>query len=529
VTELLDSAAHWLGTTVREDGWENSVTGFGTTRDKTTYTNFAGFFQLGDWELDALYHGDDIAQRAINAVPDEMLRKGYFLGFGAEDKESDEPGAARVGVDPENAAELADEIGDELAKYGANEKLIEADCWGRLYGGSALILGADDGLPAWKPLDLTRVKSLNFLQVVDRRYLFPESFYQTGPQSGEPEIYMLGNVNNVLNAPFRIHESRMIIFRGARTSILERRRRNWWDHSVLQAPYEVMTGFATGFKAVQILLTDGPQGVYKLKGLASLIGAQGQAKLNARLEQIEMFRSVLRAIVVDADAESFERANFSFSGLDTVLDKFILRLCAALDMPATLVMGMSPAGLNATGDSDFRKFYDKIETRQRNYLAPRLRRLIEVLCAAKNGPTKGQIPKVKIEFEQLWRLDPLQEAQRRLAVAQSDQIYFQMGGITPEEIMLSRVDRRGQFRDDYTAFDHDLREQAFELKEDEIVNGPPEPPPAVVDENGNPVPAPPAKPGAPGAPKSASGKQPADGGPPSSGARPPAKSGNPEP
>lgn len=521
----LDFVANWLGNTwqfaPREDGWENCNTGFGTARDKTMATHYAGFFQLGDAELEAIYHGDDMGARMINTVPEEMLRKGFFLGFGADAKKSDKPGESRIPVAPQDGAKLADDIEDEILKHNAREKVIEGDCWGGLYGGSGLVLGADDGLPAWKPLDLTRVRTLDFLQVIDRRYLFPESFYATGPKSGEPEIYMLGNANNFLNSPFRIHESRLILFRGARTSLQERRRRNWWDHSRLQRPYEVMTMFATSYKAISVLLTDGPQGVYKLKGLASLIGGQGLQKLNTRLEQIEMFRSVMRAIVVDAEAESFERAAFSFAGIPDVIQQLVLRMAAAAEMPATILMGQSPAGMNATGESDFRWFYDKIETRQRNYLAPRLKRLIEVICAAKDGPTNGEgIPKVKIEFEQLWRLDPLQESQRELAVAQRDQIYFNIGAITPEEIMLSRVDRRGQFRDDYTAFDHDLREEALALKEDEIVNGPPDP---TTDENGNPI-----DPRAPGAPGATSGNRPAGSKSPSPGAGAPAKSGNPK-
>jgi hypothetical protein len=52
----------------RVDGWENPVTGFGTTRDKTTY----GLYTLPAWldeaTLEAIYHGEDIAATSVRSL-----------------------------------------------------------------------------------------------------------------------------------------------------------------------------------------------------------------------------------------------------------------------------------------------------------------------------------------------------------------------------------------------------------------------------------------------------------------------------
>jgi hypothetical protein len=232
----------------------------------------------------------------------------------------------------------------------------------------------------------------------------------------------------------------------------------------------VIRSFATGFKAVEILLTDGPQGVYKVDNLASLLGSNNKGLFEQRLQAVDMFRSAMRAVVVDAKTESFERQAVSFSGIPDVLDKLMLRLAAAVPMPVSLLMGQSPAGMNATGESDFRWFYDTIETDQKNELAPALCKFLRILCASKEGPTQGKVPKkIKIEFAPLWTLDPLQEAQRRLAVAQTDVAYETMGALTADEIALNRFGERGYSAE--TKIDRELRETLVDLAREEALAG----------------------------------------------------------
>lgn len=456
---LVDSAGAWLGyhaaeafSTARFDGWENQLTGFGTNRDKTTYSQFLYSTLLSDNTIEGLYHGDDLAARMIDIVPEEMLRKGYSLCIG--DKQDEDTEAA---------------ILEALDALNVNEKMIEGMIWGDLFGGSAIVVGADDGRPAALPLVPERVRKVDALEVLDRRYLSVNSFYQAGPNVGQPETYAIGNPSAVARPVYIVHETRLIIFGGARTSRLVRQQRGYWDQSRLQRPFEVLRSFATGFKAVETLLTDGPQGVYKIKNLASLLGSNKKAALEERLNLVEMMRSAMRAMVIDSDNESFERQAFSFSGVPDVLEKLMLRLAAAAHIPVALLMGQAPAGMNATGDSDFRWFYDRVATRQTNYLAPRLRRLIEILCASKEGPTKGQpLEKLKIEFAPLWTLDPKAEAERRLAVASADKIYFDMGALTPEEIALSRFGERG-WQDGYQ-IDRELRSTLLERDQEEALS-----------------------------------------------------------
>jgi phage-related protein (TIGR01555 family) len=447
--EVLDNLGAWLGHG-RFDSWENSVTGFGTLRDKTIFSAFMPTPMLGDVTLEQLYHHDDLAARMIDTVPEEMLRKGYCL-------------------DIEDSQDLAEDTIAALTELDANSKIIEAEIWAKTFGGAVLIPVADDGFPAYQPLRPERVKAVTSLEVIDRRFVYPHSFYRTGPKRDQVEVYAVGSVGHEIRPEFLIHETRMIVFRGARTSRTQRMYRNHWDVSALQRPYEVMRAFATGFKSVELLLSDGPQGVYGIKDLHRLIAGNNQAAIDARLEAVDKMRSALRAIAIDKEYESF-------SGIPDVLDKLMLRLAASVRMPVTILMGQSPAGMNATGESDFRWFYDRVETEQKNYLSPRLRQLINLILASKEGPSSGKAPeKFSIDFEALWTLDPKSEAERRASVATTDKIYIDAGVLMPEEVALSRFGERG-WQPGYDAFERDLRRDALDKTVEEIEAGEKAPP-----------------------------------------------------
>lgn len=412
-----------LAERVRMDAWVNEATGFGTGRDKTTYGYILAPRVLADDELSALYHADDMAARMIDVVPQEMLREPFTIETG----------------DPE----LDTLIADKFETLDVRSKMGDGIRWGRCYGGAALLIGADDGNDASDPLQLERVKDLSYLYCIDRRFLWPVDYYsQEGhPKFGQPSLYSVTALGGHAYSSTTVHESRLIIFRGAPTGTRERLQLASWDLSYLQRAYDVLRQFNTGWKSVETLLTDGNQAVFKMTGLSEMINSGGETALRTRLQVMELYRSVMRALVIDADSEeSFERQSVAFSEIPATLDKFMLRLAAAVQIPVTILMGQSPAGMNATGESDFRWFYDRIRAEQTTTLAPKIRRLTKIWLGSKASPRKGKtLPDtLKVKFPPLWSETPLTAAQRRFAIAQGDAAYVTANVYTPDEIALQR-------------------------------------------------------------------------------------------
>ena len=99
---------------------------------------------------------------------------------------------------------------------------------------------------------------------------------------------------------------------------------------------------------------------------------------------------------------------------------FLQVAAGAADIPVTRLLGQSPAGLSATGDSDTRNYYDMIAARQELDLRPQLERL-DRLIAHSEGLDPGALS---------FAFRPVVAARRRrpqaalaLQKAQATQIY----------------------------------------------------------------------------------------------------------
>ncbi len=173
---------------------------------------------------------------------------------------------------------------------------------------------------------------------------------------------------------------------------------------------------------------------------------------------LEMARSIVRCAVVDAEGESFERKTTSVAGLSDLLQQFALRLSAAAREPVSLLLGQAPAGLNATGASDIRFWYDQVADEQNTTLRPRVNRLLKILFRAKTGPTKGVEPKAwSVKFLPLWQASASEQADTRLKTSQADEIDIRSGVLRPEEVAVSRYG--GDEYSTATTIDLKLREE----------------------------------------------------------------------
>lgn len=434
-----------LAAAFRMDSWLNVLTGVGGTSSKAGAFTFTARDLLPDATLQALYEQDGFAAAIIDCVPDEAMRQGFSVTTGDE------------------AVDAA--LASVLERLGARQRLNEAWAWGRLYGGGAVFVGADDGRDPREPLDLMAVRSVRFLTTLERQDLTPARWVTDplSPGFGDVEVYRLARTGGGGGNDTReVHASRLLRFYGARTTARRRAQIQGWGVSELQRVYDKLQQFNATFAAVGELLQDGSQGVFKVKDLFELMSEDRRGDLKTRMETLDMGKSVAKSILVDADSESYERVDTgALSGYPDTLDKFALLLAGAARIPVTILMGQAPAGLSATGDSDIRWFYDRVRTQQQSVLAPQVTRLARILCAAKDGPTGGAIPSTLTPvFPPLWQLTDAEKADLRAKQATTDAAYITAQVLTPEEVALSRFPKAGWSPE--TVVDLDARRAAME-------------------------------------------------------------------
>lgn len=438
------------GIKTRVDSWSNLLNGLGDAlRDKRQYGFFAGRAPLTDDTLENLYHQEDIAARIVDALPIEALRNGFYLS--TEDE------------DPDLSSALIEY--DKLHRLRFTKALKQTAIWARLFGGAVIYLGIDDGQPEEMPVNMTAVRSLRWAQVLDKRYLVPKTYYgDETDRYGEPEVYEIQRTTRpsvrgsgaVLPSGAPIHESRLLRLDGALTTQARRDQHNDWSDSVLEKVHEVIRDFGTSWQAIGHLLQDAGQGVFKIKDLYNKIAAGGVDSMTSRLQLVDMSRSIARAIALDAETESFERSAYAFQGIPDIMRLFMVRLAAAANMPVIVLMRQSPSGLNATGDSDIRLWYDQVRAYQTDDLQPVIERFYELVFAAQDFP--GKRPESwSVRFDRLWQMTDKEQAEVEKLVAEKDKIYIDTGVVLPEEIALSRWKARGFSME--TQIDTDAREE----------------------------------------------------------------------
>lgn len=440
----------------RRDGWRNALTGIGDLqRDKRVATTHTAEIITTGQAMD-LWRANPLAARVIETWPNEMTREGWDV---VVDRDADEG--------------LAGEVEAKLEELGVVDALWRGLSYERAYGGGAVLLGAQDMSGDLSTPLGERVTSLDWLTVFDPDEIMPEYFYAdpTAPKFGEPSHYqinplMVGNPKDQQAKPpqkITVHESRLLVFPGIRVS-----RRipfytpTLWGDSVLTRVWDVLRDHGMGFNAAAVLMNDFAQSVFKIKNLADAMTEDRDDEIRTRTQAVELSRSVARAIIIDSE-EEFERKQTPVTGLPELLDRFSIMLAAAADMPLTLLMGVSPGGLNATGESDIRFFYDRVRAQQERKLKPHLERLVKIIFGVLG---KKEPDQWSVKFRPLWQHSVKEMAEARKLQAETDKLYVDMMSLSPSDVARSRFGGDGySFETDVDMEERDrLEEEAKEAE-----------------------------------------------------------------
>jgi phage-related protein (TIGR01555 family) len=404
----------------RFDGWGNVFTGLGGANDKTSYTKYGTSPIIDDDSLSLIYMGDGLGGRIIDVIADDMTREWIYLG---EDE----------GDDGDSKAQ---EVIDELQRLNAEEIFNLGIKWQRLYGGAIIIIGAMDGQSPDKPLNVNRVKTIEYLKVVDRTNIpITECIFDKNPASPTFGQVMVYKVNYYVGSeiiPMFVHHTRVIALYN---DPVPSRMRGFtdvnlrhWGMSSLQRIYEELRDLGAITQSTVNIMMEFIIGKYKIKHLAEMLAAGQEQKVVKRVEVMNRSKSVINAVLL-GDDEEYTRDYATLAGLPEVIDRFMLKLSGSTGIPVTRLFGRSPAGLNATGENDLRNYYDLIEANQRNKLLAPIRSLVATICAYKKIAT---VPEVT--FNSLYQLSEEEQskvdktyAEIEKIKADTELIYVNMG------------------------------------------------------------------------------------------------------
>jgi phage-related protein (TIGR01555 family) len=406
----------------KADGWANAITGIGDkNRDKRRSTVFKQFGRFDHVQAEALYRDNGIARRIID-LPAKSMTRNWFTLVGDEDER----------------------VTQRMETLRAQAHVTQAVEWAGVYGGSIILMGIDDGqFTSEEDADLTKpvreesIKAINFLvpfaawrevQVIEQSI----DKDATSPTFGKPTLYRITQLLG--GTTFDVHVSRIIRFDGKLVPRFTQKANAGWHDSVYQSTFEQIRQVGNVFGNSEIITEDFVQTIIKVADLKKQIATGQEALVKTRMDLLDLSRHVLNMILLD-EGEDYQRQSSSVAGLALLLDRFVMVLSSVTGIPVTLLMGRSPSGLNATGESDIRFWYDSVQADQNTELKPRLEKLVQYLFT--EGGNKAP-DEWSIQFNPLFQMTEKEKQEIYKGTAEADAIYVDRGVLDPNEVAVSR-------------------------------------------------------------------------------------------
>jgi phage-related protein (TIGR01555 family) len=401
-----------------QDGYSNPAAFLGEASPLFSGGEFVRSAPYLDFEeLTVLYRESWLAMRIIDMPSEDMTRAWYR--FSSPVPEEDQESLRRL-----------------EAKHSIRRELTDAIRWARLYGGSLALMvlrGEEDRLSEPLDMDLLLPGCFRGLLVLDRAQgIEPSEELEEDlddPDFGLPKYYSveLDDLGTV-----RLHHSRVLRFAGRELPRAEARRESWWGAGEMEHIMEELQKRSAASANIAQLIFQANITTLKISdfGDALAMGTEAQKHQirNAVMEE-NRFRTSFGLQILSA-GDTLENHPYSFGGLSEIYEQFMLDMAGAAEIPAAKLFGRAPAGLNATGESDLKNYYESISQLQERLLRPALEKLLPVLALSAWGTLPGDMAFV---FNPIAAESPAETAELVDKLSTSVIEAFRAGLLTREE------------------------------------------------------------------------------------------------
>ena len=412
------------------DGYSNAAAFLGSDSPLFSSGTFLRSGLTSDPELlTAMYRENWLTMRIIDMPSEDMTRAWYRLS--------------------------ADISGDQLhalrrleARHSVKQELTNALRWARLYGGSLALMvvrGEEDRLDQPLETDLLLPGCFQGLLVLDRAQGIEPSAELVSdlddPDFGLPESYTV-TLETADCRSVTLHHSRVLRFVGRELPRMETVRENYWGASEMEHIQEELLKRSAASANIAQLIFQANVTTLKMSDFGDVLGTGTEEQRRAveyAMSLENRFRTSFGIQLLSRD-DSFENHAYSFAGLSEIYEQFMMDMAGAAEIPATKLFGRSPQGMNATGESDLRNYYDMIASLQERLLRPALEKLLPVMAVSCWGYVPADLEFV---FEPVMTSSPAERAELVQKLS-ADVIEAYKCGLLTKEQALEELKSRGE-------------------------------------------------------------------------------------
>lgn len=399
------------------DDLMNVISGLGTGRDKNVYNTFA-VRHVSPAEVNAAYRSSGLTRKVHDIYPLEMTR---------------------AGRDWQTKGDELDALYAEETRLKVWPKLRLLAQRARLYGGGALLLGINRGAPS-DPITAEQIRpgDLQFIHVLTPDQLQVEAI-DRDPSSefyGEPEYYRLTDSRSTLVDPSRV----IPLIGQAHPDPMQEQR--FWGDPLLTSLWSALSNSDLVHQTAAALLPEVKADTISIPGLGQmLLSCDGEAQVTKRIAAASLMQSMFNVRLLDGGdgtdrnpGDKWETRQLSLAGFPEFMAAFKACVAAETDIPYTRLAGMSPGGLNASGESEQLDWGKAVNSRQETELRPVLDRLDPFLAA-----NVGQSEVPYFSFAPIDQ--PTEEQRWKVAKARADTfaVYVATGEFGPDLVASTRL------------------------------------------------------------------------------------------
>lgn len=399
----------------RFDAMESQATGRGTSLDKLSQLNPAvSLFTPQTSRLWYLANG--FIQNVIDAPAEDATREWITIKTN-RDKDL-------------NISRLLE---NRMTELNVRQKICDLIRFSRLYNNGGFLYY---GVTADKPQGTAEIQEPIPSQILKLEYLnvFGPDFVSINDSNVDP-----------LSSGF--HKPEFSIS----GSTVHRSRLSWMVHSyipedrrgvsVTETILDAIKAQDTALWSVNSLLDEMDIKIFKSHDIENN-DPKKTAEFLAKMRAVLSTQSAV-ALTPDESLERLQSGGIADSGLKQLFDFVFENLSGLARIPKSRLMGQSQ-GVITAGQFDLLSYYDSIAKFQELEVRPIIEKLLTILIHESRGEVSqklgGQVDQLDWEFEfnPLWRIGPVEQADIELKQAQRDQIYITQGVTSPSEIRKDR-------------------------------------------------------------------------------------------
>jgi uncharacterized protein len=286
--------------------------------------------------------------------------------------------------------------------------------------------GADAKLPL--VLDPRTVKkgTLESFTCIEAMWTTPSAYNSNDPTAVDfykpREWFVLGN---------QVHASRIMTIITRPLPDMLKPAYNFSGMSLSQLAEPYVNNWLRTRQSVSDLINNFSITALKTNMAQVLQGTCDGSDVNARADLFTLTRSNRGLMLLDKESEELDQVNTPLSGLHELQAQSQEQMCSVSRMPAIILTGISPGGLNASSDSEIRVFYDWISSQQNAFYRHPLETCIKVIMLDLWGEIDDTI---SFKFNPLWQISDKEEAEIRTADANAAAAYLDRGVVSAEEV-----------------------------------------------------------------------------------------------